>query len=393
MQSTSLARRTYGVAGTAISICTSLFVSNVLPLQTRAEPQSRHDMVERLRLGNELLANRAVYRSRCADCHGERGRGTDRAQIDFAGPDALIELTPTRFREALVERHDGRLAVALSAEESRRVVNYVRSYLMLPAPDADTALGRTIYAESCSVCHGDRGNAASWAKNSLDPPPADFTTHALSELTRAEMIDAVTFGEDGTAMMPFAVQLDRQEIAAAVDFIRAAFMSEEATGHHAGPGHDHGRRDHSEDAGHADASHGAVVADGIFPGGLVGDPIWGRAFYDANCAECHGKEGNGEGPRAYFMVVKPANFLSRDARAELTREELFEYISDGVVGTTMPAWEKVLRPQQIANVGEYVYRAFLHPEDFATPAAEGPIWRPARKPDNEGQKKTDLWPN
>jgi mono/diheme cytochrome c family protein len=44
----------------------------------------------------------------------------------------------------------------------------------------------------------------------------------------------------------------------------------------------------------------------------------------------------------------------------------------------MPAWDKVLTPQEIANVAEYVYRAFLHPDRFAaTEAPAAPGWQPA----------------
>ena len=49
------------------------------------------------------------------------------------------------------------------------------------------------------------------------------------------------------------------------------------------------------------------------------------------------------------MIIKPENFLSREARAELNRPELFEHIAKGVNGTTMPAWEKVLTDQQIST--------------------------------------------
>ena len=38
----------------------------------------------------------------------------------------------------------------------------------------------------------------------------------------------------------------------------------------------------------------------------------------------------------------------------------------------MPAWGRVLTGQEIANVGEYVYRAFLRPD---APAAM-PGWQP-----------------
>jgi mono/diheme cytochrome c family protein len=271
---------------------------------------------------------------------------------------------------------------------------------MLPAPDANTNIGRAIYSRDCSVCHGDRGDAASWAKNSLNPTPSAFTAHGLDQLTREKMIETVTFGSKNTAMMPFAVQLSHQEIAATVDYIRAAFMPEGMgpgmAGHDHGGGHDQGgdgaqgHGDHQE-AGHQEAGHEVTGAgDAPFPAGQIGDPVWGKTFYDANCAECHGPKGNGEGRRAYFMIVKPKDFLSREARTELVRPKLFDEISEGVTGTTMPSWAKVLTSQQIADVAEYVYRAFLHPDRFAAievPAA--PLWQ-STGAEPAGVKKTDM---
>ena len=74
---------------------------------------------------------------------------------------------------------------------------------------------------------------------------------------------------------------------------------------------------------------------------------------------CHGKDGDGRGPRAYFINPKPRNFLHAGSRAELNRPELYEHIGEGVRGTEMPAWDKVLTPQQIADVAEYVFRQFI----------------------------------
>lgn len=355
-----------------------------------------------LRAGVALIESRRLYAARCAGCHGLDGTGTDEAPVDFSAPQALVRLTRARIEAVLAGGGGGvgHPEVALDDAGRAQAIGYVRNYLMLPAPDADTEIGRAIYAENCSVCHGDRGNAASWARHSLDPAPADFTAHGLADISRREMIDVVAFGEDGTAMMPFAVQLDQGEIAATVDYIRAAFMSAQAGAGGAG-GHDHGGQRHAaagadhdagrdspaEDDRRADDDHAEHGHDhdgheerdmtAAFPHGLVGDPGQGRSFYNNNCAECHGRKGDGEGPRAYFMVTKPENFTSREARAELNREELYEYIGEGVVGTTMPAWEKVLSPQEMANVGEYVFRAFIRPQDFEGIAPAAPGWAPA----------------
>ena len=47
------------------------------------------------------------------------------------------------------------------------------------------------------------------------------------------------------------------------------------------------------------------------------------------------------------------------ARHGLDRARLYTAIAEGTRGTEMPAWDKVLTPQEIANVAEYVYRAFI----------------------------------
>ena len=79
-----------------------------------------------------------------------------------------------------------------------------------------------IYHNYCSVCHGDRGDGNSRAKNSLVPPPRDFTR--ASELTRETMLTIITHGKPGTAMTAWKTQLDAREIVAVTDYIRATFM-------------------------------------------------------------------------------------------------------------------------------------------------------------------------
>ena len=53
------------------------------------------------------------------------------------------------------------------------------------------------------------------------------------------------------------------------------------------------------------------------------------------------------------------DFLQADNRARLNRPVLFNAISRGVPGREMPAWSKVMNEQQIADVTEYVYQAFI----------------------------------
>lgn len=95
------------------------------------------------------------------------------------------------------------------------------------------------------------------------------------------------------------------------------------------------------------------------PLGLKGDPAKGGAFFMTNCFTCHGVKGDGEGPRAYFITPPPRNFLLETSRQRLNRPALFEAITNGRLGTNMPAWGKVLSNQKIADVAEFVFQHFI----------------------------------
>lgn len=95
------------------------------------------------------------------------------------------------------------------------------------------------------------------------------------------------------------------------------------------------------------------------PSGLKGDPAKGGAFFMNNCFTCHGVNGDGNGPRAYFITPQPRNFLLETSRQRLNRPVLFEAITNGRLGTNMPAWGKVLSSQEIADVAEFVFQNFI----------------------------------
>lgn len=104
-----------------------------------------------------------------------------------------------------------------------------------------------------------------------------------------------------------------------------------------------------------------AVADMALPMplGLKGDPDKGRIFFMGNCFTCHGVKGDGEGPRAYFITPPPRDFLLETSRQRLNRPVLFEAITNGRLGTNMPAWGKVLNNQEIADVAEFVFQDFI----------------------------------
>lgn len=92
------------------------------------------------------------------------------------------------------------------------------------------------------------------------------------------------------------------------------------------------------------------------PAGLLGSRIAqeaGADIFAANCAICHGENGDGHGLRKEGLVPPAADLKlppwSEPAHASRT----FAAIRDGVRGTAMPAWPS-LSDQQIWNVVSYI---------------------------------------
>ena len=217
----------------------------------------------------------------------------------------------------------------------------------------ETTDASTIYAESCSVCHGDDGRGAVWGQASLATPPRNFRTEASQrELTRERMIASATYGRPGTPMPGFGTQLSVPEITAVVDYIRENFMQPDSAAS-ADP-HGAGGRGNP---GYGPA--GGVMPPQEAPDDYVGDAVRGAELYTANCADCHGLGGAGDGPRAYFIFPKPRNFHDPATRQYLSRRNLYNGIKFGVVGKEMPAWGKVWSDQDVADVAEYVYGQFI----------------------------------
>lgn len=83
----------------------------------------------------------------------------------------------------------------------------------------------------------------------------------------------------------------------------------------------------------------------------------GKAVYDRWCAECHGAEGEGDGPAADRMLPRPRDFVG--ARYQIrttgsgelpTDADLLRVIRDGIPGTTMPGWPTLSSSDQRAVV-------------------------------------------
>jgi high-affinity iron transporter len=72
----------------------------------------------------------------------------------------------------------------------------------------------------------------------------------------------------------------------------------------------------------------------------------GRDLFKQKCALCHGERADGNGVRSKGLSGKPANFGSPDWRANTTPAFVFQVLSEGKRGTSMPAWPTLSEDQK-----------------------------------------------
>ena len=87
----------------------------------------------------------------------------------------------------------------------------------------------------------------------------------------------------------------------------------------------------------------------------------GKAVYENSCAHCHGIEGRGDGSAAENLLPKPRDFTrglykirSTESGEIPTDQDLFDIITAGMPGSSMPEWETALSANERWEVGAYI---------------------------------------
>ena len=293
----------------------------------------------------DILSAEYIYKDNCSVCHGDRGDGRSRASNSLIPPPRNFTEAGELTRDYMIHAvANGKPGTAMTSWKSRfspqqieSVVDYVRSKFMQESLELYSSSGRMAYNHYCKSCHGEQGQGA--LAEGLTAPPRSFSVgNASEELSRERIVAAVTRGMPGTLMWGYSEKLTPGQIGAVVDYVRNELMVKIT----------------------APATLSSSIDMSLpLPTRLVANPVLGEQFFMGNCATCHGTLGDGQGPRAYFMTVKPRNFLDDRSLTTLNRPAIFSAVKLGRLGTEMPAWGKVLSEQEIANVAEFVFTNFI----------------------------------
>ena len=141
---------------------------------------------------------------------------------------------------------------------------------------------------------------------------------------------------------------------------------------------------------HTDHDHAAVppaYANAHVPERVWTDPTMlarGRDIYAVKCALCHGEKGDGKGPAATGLTVKPGDFTDRKMVSEMAGNYWVWRVSEGGLvepfkskGSAMPAWKNELSMEERWAVIAYAHTLSGHRGPHV--ASEHPQLKPKPK--------------
>ncbi len=205
------------------------------------------------------------------------------------------------------------------------------------------AEGRSLYYENCVFCHGDNLDGQGHLGAAFNPRPANFQdVGTIAQLQESYLFWRIATGAPGlpregapwaSAMPVWHEILSEEEIWKIISFLY------DYTGYEP-------RSWELEEQGASGQTEVPVTTSDQ-------DPI--RQVYDTRCAQCHGSEGEGDGPAAEFLYPRPRDFTlgvfkykTSAADSEFPFDtDIAATIRDGLPGTSMPAWGEVLTAPQI----------------------------------------------
>ncbi len=81
----------------------------------------------------------------------------------------------------------------------------------------------------------------------------------------------------------------------------------------------------------------------------------GAHLYAEHCADCHGPQGKGNGSRAGTLSTEPTDLLTEPHTVRHTVGNFFHWIAQGIPGTDMPGFTKILDEEDIWDVVNFMH--------------------------------------
>jgi len=180
-----------------------------------------------------------------------------------------------------------------------------------PLVPPDPAQGMAIYAEKCLPCHGETGMGDGPQAGNLPNPAAPIGNAELARASRpVDWYNIVTVGNLEKFMPGFS-------------------------------------------SGLTDRERWDVVAYSFSLSTSPAEMAQGKMLYDANCAECHGETGMGDGEQAASLSTAPASWVKDQSRlAALSAQDMAQIMAGGLDGH--PSFANELDESERYQVAAYI---------------------------------------
>lgn len=210
----------------------------------------------------------------------------------------------------------------------------------------DPAAGARVFRDNCAVCHGATGDGQGMAAHHFKSPPRDLTrgrfkfrSTASGQIpTDADLVRTIVRGVPSTGMVP-QDHLSDDEVRAVVAFVKSLSPR------------------------FADGKPPRVLAIPAPPPVTPEAVARGaRVYVKGECAECHGKDGRGDGPSAKDLSVRPSDLTRRPFKSGPTAADIVRTLLTGLDGTPMPSYHQVLEDDELWDLAYWLDSRAAPPE-------------------------------
>ncbi len=214
----------------------------------------------------------------------------------------------------------------------------------------DMELGRQVYEQHCSACHGIGGDGNGPATVWLFPKPRNFnsglfkvqSTPAGSLPADEDLFQTITRGMPGSSMPGFSYLSEAQRHAV-VRYVKWLTFDTDSNG----------KRVNKFDLARAAGEIKPPVSVPPEPGATVEALVKGQElFTKLACNACHGETGAGDGPSAptlkdtWGLPLPPRDFTIGSFRGGSTGRDLYLRIHNGMAGTPMLSYgDDIMKPE------------------------------------------------
>jgi cytochrome c oxidase cbb3-type subunit I/II len=221
-------------------------------------------------------------------------------------------------------------------------------------------IGKANFTQRCLACHGCSGNSQGPYARHVVTQPANLHERLSSFPGDSYDIWRVSEGVPGTAMPAWHLSLNDTEIQRIAIYIMSFVFGSARTF----PG---------EDSDAEGDNFAQTVLNTPPINGTIEDFDTGKSIFTLYCAQCHGDDGQGDGPASIntpggYISPAPANFTESGSDFQFYGRYVWK-ATEGVETTNMPPWKWALTDEEI-------YRAIFYVQSFATPDDYNTKWGP-----------------